>query len=405
MTMQTIPLCAIELTDANPRTSFDAATIEGLAASIQTDGLLQNLVVMPSPDPGRYRLVSGERRYRALKLLAERGDIGADHAVAADIRTGLLAEDALRIATVENLQRESLSPLDEADALTHLVQDGERLDAIAAQTGLSERTIKRRLALNSLCDSACRALKNDAISLAQAEALTLGDEEAQCRILERIAEGYDYSADDIKDHLLDGKCPVSIAIFPRERYSGTYTRDLFADDATTYFDDVEQFFALQREAVGELAERHAERAAWVEVTEAYRLPAWQYREAASGEESGVVINLAPTGKVEVREGLLKYDIDTSAEEVAGELAPVKKAKPAYSAILCRYLAYHKSAAVQSLLLADRCSTAWRATSGRICASTGGRTRISSNAAPAASCWKLLRLAGFPPTTRRRRPSW
>jgi ParB family chromosome partitioning protein len=46
---------------------------------------------------------------------------------------------------------------------------------------------------------------------------------------------------------------VSRAIFPRERYQGTTTSDLFAEDETTYFDDVEQFFRLQHEAVAELA--------------------------------------------------------------------------------------------------------------------------------------------------------
>lgn len=357
MTIETIPLSAIEPSKANPRTAFDASGIAGLAASIQTDGLLQNLVVAPMKGKGkqnRYRIISGERRYRALQLLIKQGHLQDGHAVPVEIRRGLSRDDTLRLATVENLQRENLPPLDEADALTRLVQDGEKLDTLVAQTGLSERTIKRRLALNNLCDSACRALESGAISLAQAEALTLGDEDAQTRILERLIEGYHDTAEDIKHHLLDAKCPVAIAIFPRERYSGTYTRDLFADEATTYFDDVEQFFTLQREAVAELAERHAEHADWIEVTEEYRLQSWRYREAEEGEErGGVVINLSPTGKVEVREGLARRDIDARAGNTGEAVAPAKKVKPAYSATLCRDLAHHKSMAVQSLLLADR----------------------------------------------------
>jgi ParB family transcriptional regulator, chromosome partitioning protein len=140
---------------------------------------------------------------------------------------------------------------------------------------------------------------------------------------------------------------------PARALPGSYTSDLFGDDETTYFDDVVQFFTLQREAVAELAERHAESAAWVEVTEDYRIPVWQYRKAGAGEVGGVIINLSPGGEVEVREGLVKREIDTRAAGHSGTAAPKKKARPAYSTPLCRSLAHHKSAAVQSLLLADR----------------------------------------------------
>lgn len=74
MTLQSLPLSAILPPESNPRTVIDPARIKGLAASILADGLLQNLVVAPVPDQADcYRLVSGERRYRALHLLVTRG--------------------------------------------------------------------------------------------------------------------------------------------------------------------------------------------------------------------------------------------------------------------------------------------------------------------------------------------
>lgn len=85
------------------------------------------------------------------------------------------------------------------------------------------------------------------ISLAQREALTLGSDEAQVRLLEQLPE-CDYSADEIKDHLLDDRPTVALAIFPPEKYTGTITTGLFAADETSYFDDVEQFFKLWRDA-------------------------------------------------------------------------------------------------------------------------------------------------------------
>ena len=103
--------------------------------------------------------------------------------------------------------------------------------------------------------------------------------EAQTRIVEQIVGGGDYSADEIRAALLDDRPTVALAIFPPEKYTGTITTDLFAEDETSYFDDAEQFFALQKEAVEELRKHHEASAAWVKVTEEYRLSDWQYRKA------------------------------------------------------------------------------------------------------------------------------
>ena len=122
MTMQTVSLSSLEPGRSNPRRAIDRAALEGLAASIRNDGLLQNLVVKPIKGRGdHYRIVSGERRYRALKLLQERGKVDGDYAVPVEIRASLTKDDSLRIATVENLQRQNLMPLEETAALTKLI--------------------------------------------------------------------------------------------------------------------------------------------------------------------------------------------------------------------------------------------------------------------------------------------
>jgi ParB family chromosome partitioning protein len=90
----------------------------------------------------------------------------------------------------------------------------------------------------------------------------------------------------------------------------------------------------------------------VEVTEAYRVPDWQYREAEEGEQGGVLINLSPTGHVDIREGLVRREIERrTAEETADNPVAPRKPKAAYSSVLCAYIAHHKTAAVQELLLA------------------------------------------------------
>lgn len=81
----------------------------------------------------------------------------------------------------------------------------------------------------------------------------------------------EYSGAEFRCIMLDNRPTVADALFPLDRYTCTATTDLFADDEASYFDNTAQFFALQKEAVGELANRHAETAAWVEVTNACRV--------------------------------------------------------------------------------------------------------------------------------------
>ena len=82
--------------------------------------------------------------------------------------------------------------------MTKLVHKGVTLDDVVAQTGLSATTIKRRLALNGLCKEAKAVLTKGEITLSQAEALTLGSDEAQRSIIEEIARGDEFSAEGIR---------------------------------------------------------------------------------------------------------------------------------------------------------------------------------------------------------------
>jgi ParB family transcriptional regulator, chromosome partitioning protein len=358
MSIQSVPLSSLQPPAANPRSTFDAATLDGLATSIKTDGLLQNLVVAPvQGSKRRYRVISGERRLRALKLLEKRGDIKPNYSVPVEIRSGLSKDDTLRIATIENLQREDLPPPDQSAALAVLIRKGTTLEDLVAKTGLSATTIKRRLALNGLCDDAAAALRDGTISLAQAEAVTLGTPEAQRDLLKRIAHSPDdYSASAIRECLLDEKPSVAMAIFPRDQYTGTVTTDLFQADEESFFDDAEQFITLQRQAVDELKRGYEGKAAWVEVTDSHRLPEWQYQKATkrNRKHAGVVINISPRGAVEVREGLLKPKAINrkTADETADSGLAAAKPKAMYPTPLRRYMGWHKTLAVQEVLLAD-----------------------------------------------------
>ncbi len=347
MTIKTIKLSDIISPAHNPRKVFDDATIQGLADSIKHDGLLQNLVVAPSKGR-KYRIISGERRLRAMLLLLERGDINSDYEVTVEIRKNLSKHDQLRIATVENVQREKLPPMDEAEAFTALAQKGATLEELAAQTGFTVKTIKRRLSLSDLCEEAKHCLREESITLAVAEALTVGSHEAQKPIIEHIKKGFRYDAESVRNDLLRNKTTIAMAIFPIEEYQGTFSHDLFAEEDSTYFDDEEQFLTLQQEAVTKLEKQHLDNGAlFVDLSDDYSLTEWHYEKVKEGQESGVAINISPYGEVTVLENIIKHEIDPETEE---ETKTEKKPKAFYSVPVCRNMALHKSMAVQAELM-------------------------------------------------------
>jgi len=344
MTYTKLPITKIQVSDANPRKAFDEDSILGLAQSIKTDGLLQNLIVGKAKGKKKlHPIICGERRFRAISHLVENGDLPKDYEVTVEIKDDLDADTALRIATMENIQRQDLTPLEEAQALTKLVQDGEKLDDIVAQTGLSAHTVRRRLVLMQLSETVKECLETGEITLSQAEALSVGTYEEQERCLNMAKSGY-WDAEDIKDRILGDLPTLSMAIFERELYTGEYTTDLLGEDDNTYFNDAEQFFELQKQAAEELAESYREKADWVEFVEGY-FSSWQYDRAEDGETGGVIVSLSASGAVEVHEGLIKTKAD---EDTANSLK--EKPKATYPTPLRRYMAMHKSVAVQSALI-------------------------------------------------------
>jgi len=345
MTVEMIPLTKLKPSTNNPRKAFDDTSIAGLALSIKADGLLQNLVAAKPEGRKRiYRIISGERRYCALRLLVDQGDLPSDLSVPVDVRAGVTDDDALRIATVENVQREDLTPLEEADAIAVLAKTGDTLDDIASQTGLSESTIKRRIALLELSEGVKAALRDKEVSLRQAESLSLGTHTEQDALLPQVLNGWCVSADDIKERLIGDAPSVASAIFNAGDYTGSLTTDLFEEAETTYFDDVEQFYELQKAAaekrVAELDVKHD----WVEFIEG-RYSSIAYRDADEGETGGAVVCLTPNGSVEIHEGLIRKDIDSSISKAA-----TAKPKATYAKPVRQYFAMQKSAAVQMGLL-------------------------------------------------------
>jgi len=345
MTTQTLKLNQIKTSKDNPRKIFDDKSIEGLAQSIKTDGLLQNLIVQSSKSKrGKHTIICGERRFRALNHLLECGDIDTDFPVNVEIKDDLTSEEILRMATVENVQRENLSPLEEANAIASLIKDGEKLDEIVSQTGLTTSTIRRRLMLLELSPEVTQAFTEGELTLSQAESFALGSHEEQMRVLSQALNGWCDSPEQIKDALIDEKPNVALAIFDTALYEGGYTSDLLAEDKTTYFNDREQFDELQKHAAEKLVDEYSQSHDWAELEEGY-FSSWQYEKTEDEGAGGVIVNLRPSGEIEIHKGLIKPEIDESNVVV---LKP--KPKATYSKPLVRYMNMHKCVAVHNAII-------------------------------------------------------
>jgi len=160
-----LPIEAIRPSPLQPRRHFAEAELDELAQSIRDKGIVQPLLVRPAGDgTGGFELVAGERRWRA----AQRVGL---HEVPAVVRSFANSE-ALEIALVENLQREDLSPLDEAEAYSRLVRDFGRSQASLAEAlGKSRSHIANTMRLLALPAPVRRSLELGELSTGHARAL------------------------------------------------------------------------------------------------------------------------------------------------------------------------------------------------------------------------------------------
>lgn len=168
-----VPLTAIVPSPANPRRQFSPEEIEELAMSIAGQGLQQPLQLRPSPhEAGRFEIVAGERRFRALRLLVERQKLPADFRVPALLSADLDDRAMLLRALIENLQRQDLHPLDEAVAFERLrTTFALTTEEIASQLGKSQRWVQLRLSLLELDGDVKAAFLAGDVQLAHARAL------------------------------------------------------------------------------------------------------------------------------------------------------------------------------------------------------------------------------------------
>jgi len=176
---QLLPIYKVEPNANQPRQDFDEEELASLAESIATHGILQPLTVRELPS-GYYQIIAGERRWRAARQAGLR-EVPAVIIEADDKKT-------MELALIENLQREDLNPVEEAQGYHSLMQDyGLTQEETAKRVGKSRPAVANALRLLSLCPEVLEKVRSGALSPGHARAvLSLKTEKTQKEAAQKI---------------------------------------------------------------------------------------------------------------------------------------------------------------------------------------------------------------------------
>ncbi len=176
-----LKLHEIEPNRDQPRKEFDETALSELAESISTHGIIQPLLVRPIPDGG-YQLVAGERRWRAART--------AGLTEVPVIIKEITESEIMELALVENLQREDLNPIEEAEGMQSLVDTyGMTQEEVAQKVGKSRPNVANTMRLLALPKSVIDLVRDGEISAGHARALlSLSDDDKIKELAAEICE-------------------------------------------------------------------------------------------------------------------------------------------------------------------------------------------------------------------------
>jgi ParB family chromosome partitioning protein len=288
-----VPLASLVPSRFNVR-RHSVGQVEELAALIEAQGLLHNLVVTEQ-EVGRgksrklkFAVAAGERRRRAMLLLQQRGRLPKEHEVLCEL---VPPERALEVSLAENSGREAMHPADEFEAFKALIDEGKGVEDVAARFGVSVLTVQRRLKLSALSPKLLALYREDGVNLDQLMALTLSDDHA---VQERTwfdAQPWDKTPAALRRRLTVGEVEAAgsalvrfVGIAAYEAAGGVVRRDLFDDEQSRFLSDPALLDRLAVEKLEALAG-------------AIRDEGWKWVEARLSVDSQALRQFTPCGHV------------------------------------------------------------------------------------------------------------
>ncbi len=176
-----LPVGSLQPGKYQPRTHMDSASLEELAASIRAQGLMQPILVRPVGGVDRYEIVAGERRWRAAQM--------AGMTEVPTLIREIPDESALAMALIENIQRENLNPLEEAQGLQRLIDEFSMTHQQAADAvGRSRPAASNLLRLLQLVEPVQELLMQGQIDMGHARALLPLSGALQIQLAQRVVQ-------------------------------------------------------------------------------------------------------------------------------------------------------------------------------------------------------------------------
>lgn len=177
--LKLLPIDLIQRGHYQPRIDIKAETLQELAESIKAQGVIQPIVVRPLGDGGRFELIVGERRWRAAQL----AELHAIPAIVRDVPD----RAAMSIAIIENIQREQLNPMEEAQAFDRLINEFDMTHQdVADAVGRSRAAVSNFLRLLELEDEVKQMLEIGDLDMGHARALVSLSSELQIKAAHQI---------------------------------------------------------------------------------------------------------------------------------------------------------------------------------------------------------------------------
>lgn len=226
----------------NPRSEI--GSVEDLKASINANGLLQNITVRPLDD-GTFEVIAGSRRYKACR------ELGMQKVPCTIIEAD--AETAYTLATTENIVRENMNAVDEANAVAKLFAQGKTRTEIGAMFGKSARWAEGRRRITELGDKAMKYLAEGRINLGHAEVLTMCSPEDVNKYLKFATWK---NPEDLKRVIMDARPLLERAPFDAKKLCRNCEKR--SDRQLDLFGDVQCSYCLDRECFEDKVKGKAE---------------------------------------------------------------------------------------------------------------------------------------------------
>lgn len=350
MDLMHIPLSELKIAKTNVRHGVKKADYKDLMPSIKERGILQPLLVRANGQG--YEIVAGRRRFLAAC------ELDKDGTVIEALPCAVMAKGddaaAVEASLIENVAHLPMDDMDQFEAFQRLLKEGRNVDDIANVFGVTELTVKRRLALANLHPKIRQLYRSEDIDAETLRSLTLAKKQQQkdWLVLWDDEEQHAPRGHSLKKWLLGGEnIPTSVALFDLSQYQGQIITDLFGEEQ--FFADPQAFWPLQETAICTKRDEYLAQG-WprVEVMErGKRFYEWEYQKAGKKKGGCVYLTVSERGEVEIHAGYQSREEARKLErQHKGDADMPKAGKPELTAPMQNYVELHRLAAIRLELL-------------------------------------------------------